>query len=110
MIEDVIVKNIPKCKNPYDFYYKKTHQITSFNDIKEFYIGDKIYNLTYTSRPRKNYNRIAKWDDFGDGMKIIKKNGKETQLKLKEYIKLLKKFGTHNEFSSLKGVKILHKR
>ena len=106
MIEDVIVKNIAKYKDPYDYYYKK-HYITNvnektdfFNDIEKFYIGDEIYDLTYNSRPLKDYNRIAKWDDFNDGMRIIYKNGEEKKLNRKEYIKILKDFGKPAQFFS----------
>jgi len=116
MIEDVVIKNVPKCKNPYDYYYEKAQitninkKIDNFNDIEKFYIGNEMYNLSYKPKPLKDYNRIAKWEDFGDGLKIIYKNGKEKKLNQKEYVKLLKEFGKQHDFSPIKGVKIIHKR
>ena len=116
MIEDVVIKNVPKCKNPYDYYYEKAQitninkKIDNFNNIEKFYIGNEMYNLSYKPRPIKDYNRLATWEDFGDGLKIMYKNGEEKKLNRKEYIKLLKEFGKQHDFFLIKGVKIIHKR
>jgi hypothetical protein len=118
MIEDVVLENAPKNKDPYSYYYTKNFIVnyspdkrpSGFKNITEFLIGNSKYTFSYNSRPEKDYDRISKWDDFGEGMKIVTKDGKEEHLTRGGYVKLLKEFGKVQGFSPLRRVKILHKR
>jgi hypothetical protein len=107
MIEDVMIKNIPKNINPYDYYFKKSEK---FYKMYHLYIGKNDYNLGYTPRPKEDYLRISKFKSFGSGIKIIHKDGKEQKLGLKEYIKFMNEYGKKNNLSPLRYVKLLHDR
>ena len=107
MIEDVMIKNIPKNNNPYNYYYKISRNI---NKMYDWYIGKDGSHYSYTPRPKEDYLRISKFKDFGNGIKIIHKDGKEQKLGLKEYIKFMNEYGKKNGLSPLKYVKILHDR
>jgi len=115
MIEDVLLKHIPNNEDPYYFYYKNSH-ITTVNNkiiyfnIKKYIIGDEEYNLSYNSRPHRDYNRISKWSDFGSGMMIEYNNGISEYLDKIKYVKLLKDYGKLHGFSYLPKVKVLCKR
>ena len=105
MIEDVMVKNVPKNIDPYNYYFKKSKNI---NKMYNLHIGKNDYNVGYTPRPKDDYLRISKFKDFGSGIKIIHKDGKEQKLGMKEYIKLMNDYGKRNGLSPIKYVKKLH--
>ena len=115
MIEDVVInKDIHNFKgDPYDYYYNLKNKLDieiNNKKVKKFYIGDNIYNFSYNSRPHKDYDRISKWEDFGNGMKFILDNNEEYKIDRKEYIKIIKKIGKENNIRYLKRYKLLQKR
>ena len=120
MIEDIIIDKITNIKkyynDPYEFYYKNNTLLNIQNptesnilNIKEFYIGNELYNYTYQSNPRSHFDWIATWNDYGNGMKIIYVDGSEELLTRKRYIQLNKKIGKHLGFSKLEE-KLIQKR
>ena len=120
MIEDVIIDKITNIKkydnDPYEFYYENEDLTNIQNptesnilNIKEFYIGNERYNYTYEGNPRKQFDWIKTWDDYGNGMKIIYLDGNKELLTRKKYIQLNKKIEKHLSFSILK-TKIIQKR
>lgn len=117
MIEDVVLKVPSKYANdPYEFYYDahnitpKPTELDNFQNIKEFRIGGERYTLTYKPNPAADYDRIAKWKDFKDGMSLILTNGKKVKITKKEYIKIINDYGKKMGFKPFKGRKILTKR
>jgi hypothetical protein len=107
MIEDVMIKNIPKNTKPYNYYYKISRNI---NKMYNWYIGKNASYYSYTPRPKEDYLRISKFKSFGSGIKIIHKDGKEQKLGLKEYIKFMNEYGKKHNLSPLRYVKLLHDR
>ena len=107
MIEDVMIKNIPKNINPYYYYFNISRNV---NKMYNWYIGKNGAYYSYTPRPKEDYLRISKFKDFGNGIKIIHKDGKEQKLGLKEYIKFMNEYGKKNNLSPLRYVKLLHDR
>jgi hypothetical protein len=115
ILENVKVKLPPTMLNNYDdpySYFYKYDLITSnkgyipakqpimlhFKNIKKYFIGKKPYTLRYVSDPAKNYDRISKWDDFGDGMKLILTNGNQKKINKQQYIDLMNEYGSHYGF------------
>ena len=112
MIENVIIDKIKNIKkydsDPYDFYYENAiltnvQYPTESNilNIKEFYIGDELYNYTYQSNPNLHFDSVSSWDDYGEGMKIKYLDDSEELLTKKKYIQLNKKISKHFGFSKL---------
>lgn len=115
MIEDVVINTKLKInEDPYDYYYNLKRNIEpkeiNKKKIKGFYIGNNKYNFSYSSRPHNEYDRIAKWDDFGKGMKFKLEKNKEYKIDRKEYIKIMKKIGKDNNIKHFKGLKMIHKK
>jgi len=107
MIESVVInKNSNILDDPYYYYYNLELFIPkkiNGQKIKDFYIGDKKYDFSYTPTPHKKYDWISSWEDFGDGMKFILDNNKEHKIDRKEYIKIIKKIGIDNNIKHLQG-------
>ena len=81
-----------KPDDPYNIYYKM-HDITpGFENIKEFYIGDEKYNLTWDADPGSDYDGIKERFD-NKPLYIVKNNGKKEKLNKKEYVDLLNRYG-----------------
>jgi len=124
MIEDVVVTVPEEYKHdPYDYYYEASLMtpdmgrippeeplFPDFHGVFEFYIGDEQYTMRYHPHPSKDYDRLAKWDDFGDGLSIDLINGSKKKLSRDEYIQLVKAFGKMANFKAIKNKKILVKR
>ena len=112
MIEDVVIDKFTNKKeydnDPYNYYYEKK-SIANILNIKNFYIGNKIFNLTYTPDASKNYKWISSWDDFKDGMRVEYFNGTNEILTKQKYNKIMKKVGNILGFSLLKK-RIIQKR
>jgi hypothetical protein len=120
MIEDVIIINgKDKIENGnygeysyYAHYYKKSKNVAIFHDIKSFYIGKNIYNLTFSIEPEKDYDRFLNFDDDEVdeyGIYFIKKDGKKEKLTKKKYVKIMGEFASENSFKLL-NKKIIKKR
>lgn len=112
MIEDIVINKTIDGDDPYDYYYNMDIKPDNIKGkkIKYFMIGEEIYNFSYYSRPHKDYDRISRWDNFGDGMKYILEDNKEYKIDRKEYINIMKKIGKDKGLRYLKGYKLLHKR
>ena len=131
MIENVVL-NIPlkNIGDPYGYYYDKfvitseshrynistgevIHQkifIKNFMEIERFYIGEESYTLTYYTNPEENYERLERFDDFGDGIKVRKTDGKIYPLTKEGYVEIIERYGKESGFFPIKDKKILHKR
>lgn len=134
MVEGIVLKVPVNAKeDPYRYYYNK-HSITAqifyyrltsgdnsepiprklfinnFCGIKKFYIGGEPYELTYHSNPERNYERLEKWDDFGEGLEVDKTDGKRYKLSKGEYIDLIERYGQEAGFFPFMNKDILHKR
>jgi len=112
LIEDVILKNVPKAQkyNPYNYYY--LHSLITadrgivpplqpvvpfFKGIDKFYIGKDRYTLRYKPDPSKGYD---------NNMSIVLQDGKKKVITKKEYIEIHRAFGKINEFRLLKTKKL----
>jgi hypothetical protein len=84
--------------NPYNYYYDNNKITCNFKNIKKYFIDNQPYVLTYGSNPSEEYDRISKWNDFGDGMKLILTNGTQQKLNKQQYINLINEYGNHCGF------------
>lgn len=107
LIENVVIKHVKNTTDPYIEYYQKS-KITDvsmstlcFQNIDKYYIGDKLYNLHYSSSPDKDYDRISTWSNFGNGMKIIYTNGESKLITRADYIHILEEFGKYNNWQKI---------
>ncbi len=121
LIGDVVVKNVPKKEDPYEYYYR-TNKITSdisrnppiepfiknFNNISKFYIGNGQYTMRYVPNPAKDYARLCK--DIDKNIYILNVDGKKEILTKQKYVKLMADFGKQMGFRRLTTVKIIQKR
>ena len=126
MVEYVVFKNIPSnMKNdPYDYYYNidqitsdigiippKQPVIQNFQKIDKFFIGKSQYTLRYKIDAASDYDRISKFDNFGDGMTLLLTDGTKIKLNKAKYIKLMKDYGKAiGQIKPFKNKKILQKR
>ena len=128
MIEKVIVQltdnqveQIPQF-DPYGDWYYPRHQITTdlgripprqpiiedFHDIREFYIGNDQYTMTYRPLPEKDYNRIIGWNEGPVSVKKV--DGTKKELSKGEYIEIMNDFGDQMDFQPLEIKELIHKR
>ena len=120
-IGDVIINNIPEDQtdDPYRYYYDRTSitedyfifskspAIENFQGIKKFFVGGKVYTLSYCPRPGEEYDRISKLECFGSGMEILLINGEKIKLDRKKFVKLQKDYEKEMEFVPIKDVEHL---
>ena len=64
-----------------------------WKDIEYYMIGKHTYTLTYVPDAESNYDRIASWSDFGEGMKIVKTEGTTERIAKEKYVTMMQKFG-----------------
>jgi len=81
--------------------------IKDFWNIKEFYIGDDRYTLTYEPNAAADYDRVI--PIYGEKMYIIYNDGKKTELSKEDYVSLMKEFGEKIKTQHL-DVKVLRER
>jgi hypothetical protein len=81
--------------------------IENFRDIKEYYIGEERYTMTYTPFPEKKYDGIMDW---GEGnIFVLLTNGEKKELSKEEYISIMDDFGDVAGFQPLER-EIIHER
>lgn len=119
LIEGVVMCNVPKNVDPYNYYYDKglispDISFMGADDnsrnwrVKDFTIGDEQYTLTYNPHPGKDYDRMAKWPDFGKGLVVHFPNRQGgVALNREEYIKLMRAHGRRNGLSALRRREIV---
>jgi hypothetical protein len=108
-----IIYNIPNISlyggDPYRYYYKAINMIDYsynlngkyFEDIAQYLIGDEVYGLSYHSVPARDYDRIQKWDDFGNGMVLKFSDGTQQNINRDDYIRLNEKYGSLMGFEAM---------
>nr|QBK85868.1 MAG: hypothetical protein LCMAC101_04630 [Marseillevirus LCMAC101] len=126
MIEKVIVQltdeevsNIPMF-DPYSDCYYSRHLMTTdhgcipprepifiFQDIKEYYVGDERYTMTYEPYPEKDYDRLMGWNEGNISILLI--DGTKKELSKEEYVDIMLDFGDLLEFQPLER-EVIHKR
>ncbi len=119
-LTDEEVQNIPEF-DPYgDCYYLK-HVMTKdmgiippqepiikdFCNIKEFYVGNERYTMTYHPFPEKDYDRLIGWDE-GE-IAVILTTGVKKELSSLDYVGIINDWGNLVEFQPLE-TNIIHKR
>lgn len=128
LTEDVVIKNnadvlrnMDAYDDPYDYYYdyylitadrgcipRIQPPINFFNGIKEYYIGDDRYTLTYEPFPEKDYDRLI--SSLGTSMHVIDTNDNIITLNKESYSELMKSFGLLQSFEPIMDKNILQKR
>jgi hypothetical protein len=115
MIEDVILTKVDDDNkfDPYNYYYTKYLIVSDdiykdkhdnqdiIHNVKNFYIDDVQYSLTYTADPESNYNRLQK--EVGNNIKIEDFDGVKQSFSKKEYASLINYFGKKSGFEKLKN-------
>lgn len=124
-IEDVIVQltdeevaNIPQF-DPYNRYYPE-HKITAdcrynppkeplviFQDIKEYYVGDQVYTMTYSPHPERDYDRLMEWNEGNPSILLM--DGTKKELFKEDYVDLMLDFGDLLGFQPLER-EAIHER
>lgn len=113
------ISNIPMF-DPYSDCYYSQHLITAdhglysshdpaptFQDIKEFYIGNKSYTMTYEPYPENDYDRLIGMNK--GPISVLLTNGTKKKLSKEEYVDLMVDFGDLSGFQPLEK-EIIHKR
>jgi len=95
LIEDVIIGNVPKYKDPYDYYYNlsvmKQTTVKDLWNIETFYIGNTKSNLEY----RYNQNTAEYYD------RLVSKNGRKCKMYIKNSAGGKKKILLKEEFIAM---------
>jgi hypothetical protein len=117
--EGVSIK-VVKYTDPYEFLYdaSKISNIKAsndqseliypnFDDIKEFYIDDKPYNLMFLFNPSEHYRYIK---SLNKKMHAIKTNGKKVIYSEKDYVDLMKRFGKMIQIKEFQNRKEINER
>lgn len=102
-IENVVLNSCPQDKDPYEFYYESDsilHHHFHGKAIKEFYLGEGRYALTYTSSPSERYSSSTTY--FGQA-RIVYDDGKEEMLTEETYCDVMKDFGTARGLAPLES-------
>ena len=128
MIEDVVVKNIPQkyhdTDEQYIYYYDsklitvdkgrippRIPRILNFQGIHSYYHGTgEHYTFVYTPKPDSNYDRLSRFDDFGDGIWIKYTSGESKRISKEEYIKIMEDFGNLMGFKSIENKIVVQRR
>lgn len=123
LIENVVVKNVPKNCDPYHHYYHINlitpatgyvnpikPIIQNFDGIQSFGINGETYMLRYTPDSTTEYERLVK--EFGKDIYVIKTDGKKYSLTKNDYIQLMIDYENYEKriISSLLQKNIIHER
>ena len=119
MIENIVLAPTKELKkymedkkhDPYFYYYDNAlmtidhgmippkHPVSNTEDIKEFYIGNNQYTMTYSPHPSAEYKRLMKFDGAEEhGIYIIKNDGTKVHLTQHMYVDLMTRFGKMRGF------------
>lgn len=90
------------CPNQY-----RATLIKNFQLIQKFFIGDDTYNLTYSSFPEKEYERLVQ--TFQANLYVEKTDGAKYPLDKKGFCKLMKEFGEVAGLLPLDHMVLIHK-
>lgn len=79
--------------DPYQFYYD------NLSKVGDFYIGNKRYNLSYSSNPSKKYDRLT---TKGDKIYLLNEENKKFECDKKCYVNMMKEYSKIHKIKSIK--------
>lgn len=106
-------------EDPYNHYYNRRQIVSAYNhgrmpvynfDIDKFYIGEDQYDLTWTSRPEQNFQRLKDNISHGNEIKVIYKDGRHEILDVDKYKNIMDRFNIMLQAYEFENVQVMYER